>query len=694
MKGIVSFRLGLVLCLAILILSGGVLCADSVPPIERLFYETASGRTLLPANLLARLQRSDFLKLELKMPDGRTIEVSRVPEGNNFNLSFIAKPDSDIRKWGLVLDATTNEYFTGLMERVVDGPQQDSWAPGITNILNLHGETVNMILKPTMSVYAPFYVSSRGYAVFVKSDWPGFFDFCKSDPHEVKIQFEGPSFELKFYRGQTPAELVQAHALDAGPPFLPPQWMYSTWRWRDEIKNRPTYYDGTPVTGPFNSEFMEDILLMKAYGIPLGIYWVDRPWGPGPLGYDDFEIDTNRLPHFAASVKWLNEQHIQMFMWIGPFFQGKMEQVALSRGYTLVGQQPTKNNYPLCDFTRPGATEYWQSGVAKLLKLGVAGFKLDRSEEDIPDRGPYLVFDGRSIRENRDAYPVMYLKAAYDVAKEFRGAGNFVCMPRAAYTGSSPYGVFWGGDIGGVQEGLRAEIIAVQRAAVMGYPNWGSDTGGYNQQSMDTEVVGRWLEFSCFTPIMEVGPTDNHGFWDYHNPPRYDAELIAIWRFYARLHARLADYSYAAAETAHKTGMPIVRPLFLADPDAPAAWTNWWTYLYGPDILVSPVWKRNQRTQDIYLPSGSQWRDAWQTDKIYDGGRTVTVSAELHQMPIFVRVGSSVRLGNLNQQWTESVAVAKTRPDLGKLDAGVKAWFEQNSSANTPAKKAFWKFWK
>ena len=98
------------------------------------------------------------------------------------------------------------------------------------------------------------------------------------------------------------------------------------------------------------------------------------------------------------------------------------------------------------------------------------------------------MFDGRSIRENRNAYPVMYVKAAYDVAQTHRG-DDFFLMPRAAYTGSSQYGVFWGGDIGGTQEGLRASIIAVQRAAVMGYPNWGSDTCGYNQQLMEQEVV-------------------------------------------------------------------------------------------------------------------------------------------------------------------------------------------------------------
>ncbi len=647
--------------------------------MDGLFYETATGRTPIPNILFTRAPEGPGQQAEAKMPDGRTVKIALIPDGNDFSIRFSATPDADIVKWGLAVEAGPDEYFTGLMERVVDGPQTNTWAPNITAAMNLRGETVDMIIKPTLSVYAPFYLSSRGYAVFVKGYWPGRFDFCASVSNRVKIEFEGPSFEAKIYTADNPAALVRAHALDAGPPFLPPKWMYGTWRWRDENSQLTNYYDGTPVTGPFNSEFMEDVLLMKAYGIPLSIYWVDRPWGPGPDGYDDFEIDTNRLPNFAESVKWLNAQGMQMFLWIGPYFQGQMKTNALAEGWTLVsaGQKPAKSNYPLADFTNPEAKKYWQDGVAKLLKLGVAGFKMDRAEEDIPESGPHKVFDGRSVRENRNAYPVMYLKAAYVVAEKYRGA-DFVCMPRAAYTGSSRYGVFWGGDIGGTQEGLRGEIIAVQRAAVMGYPNWGSDTGGYNKQTMDTEVVGRWLGFSCFTPIMEVGPTTNRAFWYFHNPPSYDAELIAIWRLYARLHTRLADYSYEQAKVAHETGMPIVRPLFLVEPKAPAAWSNWWTYLYGPDILVSPIWQRNQRTQEVYLPAISQWRDAWHPDKIYNGGQTITVNADLHQMPIFVRVGSNVELGDLNQEWNDAVAAANTRPDLKQLDAEVREWFDKS----------------
>jgi len=253
-----------------------------------------------------------------------------------------------------------------------------------------------------------------------------------------------------------------------------------------------------------------------------------------------------------------------------------------------------------------------------------------------------------------------------------------VLMPRGAYTGSSPYGVFWGGDIGGTQEGLRASIIGAQRAAVMGYPNWGSDTCGYNEQLMEQEVCARWLEFSCFTPIMEVGPTRNVAFWNLHRAPEYDAQLIAIWRLYARLHERLAAYSYKCAQVATRTGTPIIRPLWLVDPHSRDSWINWWTYLYGPDLLVSPIWEKGKREQKVYFPTGSRWRDAWHPDKVFEGGQTETIRAELYQIPMFTREGSDIATGDLIREFRESLAIAQKKPDLAKLDAELKEWFDHN----------------
>jgi alpha-D-xyloside xylohydrolase len=178
-----------------------------------------------------------------------------------------------------------------------------------------------------------------------------------------------------------------------------------------------------------------------------------------------------------------------------------------------------------------------------------------------------------------------------------------------------------------------------------------------------------------------VGPTRNVAFWNLPRDPSYDERLISVWRLYARLHQRLADYSYKYAQEAHETGMPIVRPLFLADPKTPQAWTNWWTYLYGPNLLVSPIWEKGKRTQEVYLPSGAKWREAWNSKRLYDGGQTITVQVDLHQIPLFIRSGSDIDVGNLEQEWRDAVEAAHTRPDLKALDADVKRWFDDYQKA-------------
>ncbi len=640
--------------------------------VDGLYVETGDGRVDLPAALTtgAPATTSGTWSNRVTLPGGRVITLTAVRQGQDrVRINLQAQPSTGVVRWGFAVDAARDEYFTGLMERVVDGPQAASWAPGITQAMNLRGQKVEFIVKPTTSIYAPFYLSSRGYSLTIGGTWPGTFDFAAGNPSRIAVSFEGPSVTMTINSADSPAELVRAHAVEAGPPFVAPKWVFSPWRWRDEHTQRATYYDGTPVTGPFNSEVMEDVLMMRAYGIPNGVYWIDRPWGLGqPWGYDDFEIDPARLPKFPDMVKWLDASGAKTVLWITASFYGKMQAEAFAKHYVYPGQQRPRNdnNYPMVDLTNPAARKFWQDGIAKLLKQGVAGFKLDRGEEDIPDDGPFTMFDGRPIREMRNAYISLAAKAVYDVSRQYRH--DFAVMPRAAFTGTSKYAVFWGGDIGGTQEGLRASIIAVQRSAVMGYPTWGSDTCGYNQQLTEQEVCARWLAFSAFTPIMEVGPTRNVGFWNLPRDPAYDDVLIATWRLYARLHERLKAYTYAQAVAAGRTGMPIVRPLFLADPSAPAAWSQWWTYMYGPDLVVSPVWQKGQRTQHVYLPAGARWKDAWGAGA-YPGGQDVIVPAGAHQIPIFVRVGSGLDLGDLNREWQESTAIAKQKPDLKALEA-------------------------
>ncbi len=580
-----------------------------------------------------------------------TIEAGDKDKELTFKLESAEKRPS---RWFLNIQATPDEYFTGVFERVTDGEQTESWKEGITTGLNLRGEKMDVKLKPTVSAYAPFYISSGNYGLFVHGTWPGVIDFCEENPSLVQISFEGPQLSFSLMTDNGPADLVKRHALETGPSYLPPKWTFGPWRWRDDHYNKKKYFDSTLVKTPYNSDIVEDVLMMQAYGIPCTAYWIDRPWGPGPRGFDDYKIDYDRLPDFEKMISWMGHKGINMMLWIGPFVMGEMADVAEERGYELVSKEWKNSRQVLMDFTNPEACKWWaENGPAKLAKMGVKGYKLDRADgEKLCDSLNLITSAGTTYRENYNDYPRQYVKATYDAVKPVLG-DDFVLFPRAQYTGSSKYGAMWGGDTGNPAEGLRSALIGMQRCAVMGYPVWGSDTGGY-PKNIQREVTMRWLGFSCFSPIMEVGPTNNCGFWGMDYDPSFDKELLACWRFYTNLRMSLMNYIYNCARDARDTGMPVARPLFLEYPDQPESWKDWTTYKLGDDLLVSVIWEKGKTTQNVYLPAGNAWIDLW-NNKEYEGGKYIEVEAPLYQTPVFLKKGSTLKLPDLNQLYRESV---------------------------------------
>jgi alpha-D-xyloside xylohydrolase len=576
------------------------------------------------------------------------------------------------------------ELIYGLTERLRDSPLSplgvptEDAAPVEVGSLDRKGEIVEMVVQPTFSLYAPFYQSSRGYGLAVAGTTFGAFDVGATDPGIVSLRFE---------TGTTAASRALVYALIAGPdyatildeytartgrPAVPPDWAFLHWRWRGELRTgRDAMLDGVLVNG----DVAEDVLMYETYGIPAGVYLFDRPVLVGEpydlfSGFDRFEWDETRLPNPAHMLQALTTRGYRLVMWSAAWVCGTDDGDNGIEAQQLGFIAPGPGGDPLCgelgrnsfllDVTNPDARAWFRAKLAAFLAAwDIRGIKLDRGEEHVASEATDVWADGRTGREVRNDYPRLQAEMHHGALMDAFPDGDAFVVSRPAYTGTSQYAVFWGGDIPGSEAfgfgrgtdlGLRSAIISQQRAAFMGDPIWGSDTGGYYEFKdgvlddgrvvLGREVFARWLEFSCFSGLMEIGGTGTHAPWDMPTDPAVDDELIAIYRTYTTLRQTLQPYVVAAAAEA-ATGMPIVRPMVFEDRKDKRLRDRWDEYMFGPDLLVAPVWRSGDRSREVYLPRG-RWRSYWEPSETHRGRRTITVDAPLDVIPVFVREGAEV----------------------------------------------------
>jgi alpha-D-xyloside xylohydrolase len=590
----------------------------------------------------------------------RTIEVALDPPA----------PES-VTAFGERLRSPRQEAIYGLTERLRDSPVVapgvldfaiEDYAPPEVGSLDRRGEAVEMRIIPTFSIYAPFFQSSRGYGLGVAGTTFGVFDVAKSDPRTVRFRFEAgttpASRRLVFhvFVGPEHATILDEYTALNGRPFVPPDWAFLHWRWRGELANgAPALLDGQLV----NAQLAEDVTMYDMLGIPPGVYLFDRPVLAGNFGFARWEWDATRLPNVDAALASLRTRGYRLGTWSsmwacgsGPLDNGTAAQ---QLGYLVPGPVGPPNCADVggrsfvLDPTSADARAWWRDRIAAFMAAyGVQAIKLDRGEEHIPSEASDVYADGRTGREVRNDYPRLQAQVHHDALAAAFPDGDHLVMSRPSYTGTSQWAIFWGGDIPGSTQlgtgpstdlGLRSAIISQQRAAFMGIPIWGSDTGGY-YQFKDREVFARWLSFSAFSGIMEIGGVGAHAPWDMPTEPRFDTELIDIYRRYTRLRETLQPYIVAAAQAA-ATGMPIVRPMPFVDRGDRRLVDLWDQYMFGPDLLVAPVWKVGQRARDVYLPRGT-WRSYWDPTQAFQGRRWITVDVPLDAIPVFVRDGAVV----------------------------------------------------
>lgn len=616
-----------------------------------LFYVSDGERIFL--DRLRSVEGGDgAARLTVSSERGDALVTVSFPSSGVARLSFQPPAEARASAAGERLESPSDESIYGLAERAVtDVVVSEIFALPVGG-LDRRGTAVSMKMEATVALFTPFFQTSRGYGVFVEGTAIGRYDLAKSSSDVIEYEFELPkgrdTLDYDFLAGPTPAQVLDRYTSISGRPFLPPEWAFKHWRWRDEHRAAaPVALDGVAM----NADLVDDLTHYEALGIPVGNYTIDRPWGDGDLpdlrppedvGFGDLRWDEQRFPNPEAMIQALTRRGYHLFLWVAPWATG----VTTNREATESGYLAPSSRY-IIDYTNPAAVAWWAEKMKALVRMGVAGFKIDRGDEDTPSADTDVYWDGRTGSEIKNAYPELMAKVHHDAVKAVRG-DDFLNYPRAGYAGSQRWAGFSAGDVPGknlfgtpTDAGLRLAILAMQNAALMGFPIWGSDTGGYEQFG-DREVFARWLQFSAFSPIMEIGGSGTHAPWDMPTEPRYDDSMIDIYRRYVTIHHALVPYLYRHAVEAHRSGRPIAKPLFFAYPDDTRVRDAWDEFLLGDDILVAPVWKLGTRSRAVYLPAGT-WVDYWNGGRVIEGPTELADEpAPFDRIPIYVRAGSDV----------------------------------------------------
>ncbi len=487
----------------------------------------------------------------------------------------------------------------------------------------------------------PFLMSTTGYGLWVDTTADAEFDLNLSSRTDIQIAVPAERLRVVLFTGpEFPAILAHFTAL-AGRPELPPYWAFAPWLGRDYYQN--------------GEQVRDDLEKARSLKLPGSVLLIDSPWA---TGYNSYRFNPKQFSDAPAMVKDLHRAGYKLVLWHTPWinsqsdppheagFAGKIDlhtetydEAAANRyfvrtpdGKPYVGRW-WKGEGSLIDFTNPAARQWWQGQVRQAIQAGADGFKDDDAEGSF--LGQVVFADGTDPQLMRNRYAVLYNQAVEElVQKDLKGNG--VLLARSVTQGANGLGFLWGGDSRSSfspETGLPTVVTAGLNAGLSGMPLWTSDIGGYlnSSPSPDPQLEMRWTEFAAFSPIMEICSESNREPWDW------GTAALETYRRYATLHMSLFPYRYAAAQTAAKTGMPLMRALVLLYQDDPEAREARDEYLFGPDLLVAPVTDRNTR-RPVYLPKG-EWVDYW-TGAAVSGGQTLLVDAPFDTVPVYLRAGA------------------------------------------------------
>ena len=534
-----------------------------------------------PWRVVLKDKTGRILSQTVTLRDADSTQVKYTP------FSFIKRGSDNARRINPVFTLTADEMIFGCGESATG--------------LNKVGQKVNLFVTDpqgpeTDQMYKPipFFMSNRGYGMFMHTSAPVTCDFGATYIGLNKMFMGDENLDLFVFFGE-PKDILDEYTDLVGKPGMPPLWSFGTWM------SRITYFsekEGYDVAANIRkNKYPCDV-------IHFDTGWFDVDW------QCDYKFSENRFQNPQQMLKDLKSQGFHVCLWQLPYFTPKnryFPELIKKDMYVKNGNGELPYEDVVLDFSNPETVKWYQDKLAGLLNIGVSAIKVDFGEA-APLNGIYA--SGKSGWYEHNLYPVRYDMAVSEITKKLHNEN--IMWARAAWAGSQRYPLHWGGDAATTNTGMLGTLRAGLSFGLSGFSFWSHDMGGF-VKSTPEDLYCRWLPFGFLT-----SHTRAHGA-PPTEPWLYDSKRVQdVFRKSAEMKYRLMPYVYDQDKECTEKGWPMLRALFVEFPDYPGAWKVDDEYLFGSQILVAPLLESGITGRTVYLPEG-KWID-YQTEKVYEGG--------------------------------------------------------------------------
>ena len=551
---------------------------------DKIIYSSDYGTIQInknPWRIVLKDKAGRILSQTAALSDADSTQVKYTP------FCFVKRGSDNARRINPVFTLTADEMIFGCGESATG--------------LNKAGQKVNLFVTDpqgpeTDQMYKPipFFMSNRGYGMFMHTSAPVTCDFGATYIGLNKMFMGDENLDLFVFFGE-PKDILDEYTDLVGKPGMPPLWSFGTWM------SRITYFsekEGYDVAANIRkNKYPCDV-------IHFDTGWFDVDW------QCDYKFSENRFQNPQQMLKDLRSQGFHVCLWQLPYFTPKnryFSELIEKDMYVKNGNGELPYEDVVLDFSNPETVKWYQDKLAGLLNIGVSAIKVDFGEA-APLNGIYA--SGKSGWYEHNLYPVRYDMAVSEITKKLHNEN--IMWARAAWAGSQRYPLHWGGDAATTNTGLLGTLRAGLSFGLSGFSFWSHDMGGF-VKSTPEDLYCRWIPFGFLT-----SHTRAHGA-PPTEPWLYDSKRVQdVFRKSAEMKYRLMPYVYAQAKECTEKGLPMLRALFVEFPDDPGAWKVDDEYLFGSQILVAPLLEFGMTGRTVYLPEG-KWID-YQTEKVYEGG--------------------------------------------------------------------------